>query len=97
MYWAAGSLDDTIVTPPQLPEGVEEGSEEAERLACAATFADQPAVLACLEATPAGRMYTSRVLDRAPLPPSGVNWTGPVTLAGDAAHPVVRRCRLTSC
>jgi len=32
------------------------------RAKCAATFASYPNVIACLEATPADRLYTSRVM-----------------------------------
>ena len=90
LYWAAGSLDGGIV----------KGTDDAE--SCAATFKNYPDVMACLEATReeaeaggagAGGMYTSRVLDRGPLFPDDAERfmapAGPVTLLGDAAHPVI--------
>ena len=90
LYWAAGSLDGGIV----------KGTDDAE--SCAATFKNYPDVMACLEATKeeaeaggagAGGMYTSRVLDRGPLFPGDAERfmapAGPVTLLGDAAHPVI--------
>jgi len=90
LYWAAGSLDGGIV----------KGTDDAE--SCAATFMNYPDVMACLEATKeeaevggagAGGMYTSRVLDRGPLFPGDAERfmapAGPVTLLGDAAHPVI--------
>lgn len=90
LYWAAGSLDGGIV----------KGTDDAE--SCAATFKNYPDVMACLEATKeeaeaggagAGGMYTSRVLDRGPLFPGDaerfMSPAGPVTLLGDAAHPVI--------
>lgn len=90
LYWAAGCLDGGIV----------KGTDDAE--SCAATFKNYPDVMACLEATKeeaevggagAGGMYTSRVLDRGPLFPGDaerfMSPAGPVTLLGDAAHPVI--------
>ena len=90
LYWAAGCLDGGIV----------KGDDDAE--SCAATFKNYPDVMACLEATKeeaeaggagAGGMYTSRVLDRGPLFPDDAERlmanAGPVTLLGDAAHPVI--------
>ena len=90
LYWAAGCLDGGIV----------KGDDDAE--SCAATFKNYPDVMACLEATKeeaevggagAGGMYTSRVLDRGPLFPGDaerfMSPAGPVTLLGDAAHPVI--------
>lgn len=90
LYWAAGCLDGGIV----------KGTDDAE--SCAATFKNYPDVMACLEATKeeaevggagAGGMYTSRVLDRGPLFPGDAERfmapAGPVTLLGDAAHPVI--------
>jgi len=41
-------------------------AEAEARARCAATFAGYPDILACLEATPAGQLYTSRILDRPP-------------------------------
>lgn len=64
LYWAAGCLDATAVFE-------NDGSDDAAN--CAATFANSPDVLACLEATRLGdgagaqRLYASRVVDRAPL------------------------------
>lgn len=91
LYWAAGSLDGGIV----------KGTDDAE--SCAATFKNYPDVMACLEATKeeaevggagaGGNFYTSRVLDRGPLFPGDAERfmapAGPVTLLGDAAHPVI--------
>ena len=42
-----------------------------------------------LEATPADRLYTSRVTDRPPLSAAAAAWSGPITLIGDACHPVI--------
>ena len=94
LYWAAGCLDEGIVSPQSRADtdGRDDDEEEeiVARAACAATFAASPDVLACLHATPPGAMYVSRVLDRPPLTPEdAAGWTGPVTLAGDAAHPVI--------
>lgn len=64
LYWAAGCLDATAAVAG-------DGSDDAAN--CAATFANSPDVLACLEATRLGdgagaqRLYASRVVDRAPL------------------------------
>ena len=64
LYWAAGCLDASAVVAG-------DGSDDAAN--CAATFASNPEVLACLEATKkkgqseTGGLYTSRVVDRAPL------------------------------
>lgn len=64
LYWAAGCLDASAVFE-------NDGSDDAAN--CAATFANSPDVLACLEATRLGdgagaqRLYASRVVDRAPL------------------------------
>ena len=91
LYWAAGCLDGGIV----------KGTDDAE--SCAATFKNYPDVMACLEATKeeaevggagaGGNFYTSRVLDRGPLFPGDAERfmapAGPVTLLGDAAHPVI--------
>ena len=91
LYWAAGCLDGGIV----------KGDDDAE--SCAATFKNYPDVMACLEATKeeaeiggagaGGNFYTSRVLDRGPLFPGDAEKfmapAGPVTLLGDAAHPVI--------
>ena len=117
LYWAAGCLDASAVFE-------NDGSDDAAN--CAATFANSPDVLACLEATRLGdgagaqRLYASRVVDRAPLAARTFqsalrralgdvrNGDGederidsdetnedddlasaPVTLLGDAAHPVI--------
>lgn len=117
LYWAAGCLDASAAVAG-------DGSDDAAN--CAATFANSPDVLACLEATRLGdgagaqRLYASRVVDRAPLAARTFqsalrralgdvrNGDGgderidsdetnedddlasaPVTLLGDAAHPVI--------
>jgi len=41
------------------------------------------------EATAADRLYTSRVVDRPPLTAAAAAWNGPITLIGDACHPVI--------
>ena len=33
-------------------------------------------------------LYTSRILDRPPITAAAVGWNGPITLIGDAAHPM---------
>ena len=66
LYWAAGCLDASASVAG-------DGSDDAAN--CAATFAGNPEVLACLEATKKGAgtgnsgrgLYASRVVDRAPL------------------------------
>ena len=126
LYWAAGCLDASAAVAG-------DGSDDAAN--CAATFANSPDVLACLEATRLGDgagaqgLYASRVVDRAPLaartfqsalrrslgdlgdvPDDGSDEridsdiptneddvrnheidlaSAPVTLLGDAAHPVI--------
>ena len=117
LYWAAGCLDASAVFE-------NDGSDDAAN--CAATFANSPDVLACLEATRLGdgagaqRLYASRVVDRAPLAARTFQSalrralgdvrnsdgsderidsdetnedddlaSAPVTLLGDAAHPVI--------
>ena len=120
LYWAAGCLDASAAVAG-------DGSDDAAN--CAATFANSPDVLACLDATRLGdgagailqnRLYASRVVDRAPLAARTFqsalrralgdvrNGDGgderidsdetnedddlasaPVTLLGDAAHPVI--------
>ena len=122
LYWAAGCLDASAAVAG-------DGSDDAAN--CAATFANSPDVLACLEATRLGDgagaqgLYASRVVDRAPLaartfqsalrralgdvPGDGSDEridsdetteddvqnhevdlaSAPVTLLGDAAHPVI--------
>jgi salicylate hydroxylase len=91
LYWAAGCLDGGIV----------KGDDDV--ASCAATFRNYPDVMACLEATAeeadangdavTGGVYTSRVLDRRPLFPGDADRymapAGPITLLGDAAHPVI--------
>ena len=89
LYWAAGCLDEGVEDAETAIEDVED-AETAARASCAATFASYPDVLACLDATPRDALYVSRVLDRPPLfPDDAAGWTGPVTLLGDAAHPVI--------
>ena len=122
LYWAAGCLDASAAVAG-------DGSDDAAN--CAATFANSPDVLACLEATRLGdgagaqRLYASRVVDRAPLAARTFQSalrralgdvpgdagderidsdetteadeqnhefdlaSAPVTLLGDAAHPVI--------
>ena len=104
LYWAAGCLDEGVVVDVGGGRRADEDAEAAangasgskidekgsSRASCAATFASYPDVLACLDATPRDDLYVSRVLDRPPLFPSdAAGWTGPVTLLGDAAHPVI--------
>ena len=33
-------------------------------------------------------LYASRIVDRPPLTPAAIAWNGPITLIGDASHPV---------
>ena len=97
MQWAAGCLDAAVAAPATVRVPGNESAAAADsvdkaaeaRASCAATFAGYPDILACLEATPAGQLYTSRILDRPPLTAAGVAWSGPITLIGDAAHPMV--------
>ena len=59
LYWAAGCLDETVCA----------ANDADDAQTCAATFAQYPDVLSCLEATRMsdGKVYASRVLDRPPL------------------------------
>ena len=84
-----------------LDGGIVKGDDDV--ASCAATFRNYPDVMACLEATAeeaeangdavTGGVYTSRVLDRRPLFPGDADRymapAGPITLLGDAAHPVI--------
>jgi len=94
LYWAAGCLDAGIteVTPETTTTENTNGRGGYERSRCAATFASYPDVLRCLDATADDALYVSRVLDRPPLFPASSQtekFAGPVTLLGDAAHPVI--------
>ena len=53
---------------------------------CGPLFKDVPDLLACLDATPPEKLYVSRIFDRTPL--FATNFSGPVTLNGDALHAV---------
>ena len=99
LYWAAGCLDEGIAasaanSTPISSAAPVDGDERAARgrASCAATFASYPDVTACLAVTPtgAGGLFTSRIIDRPPLTPAEASkFVGPITLTGDAAHPVL--------
>jgi salicylate hydroxylase len=99
LYWAAGCLDEGIAasaanSAPISSAAPVDGDERAARgrASCAATFASYPDVTACLAVTPtgAGGLFTSRIIDRPPLTPAEASkFVGPITLTGDAAHPVL--------
>ena len=99
LYWAAGCLDESIVA-----SGDDSVHKNPDKGNCAATFAGYPDVLACLQNTDDVSLYTSRVLDRAPMGVGALqkalrgvmgdtelmpSQTAPISLLGDAAHPVI--------
>ena len=91
LYWAAGCLDTSAVLAG-------DGSDDAAN--CAATFAGNPEVLACLEATttsagPPRRLVASRVVDRAPLD-AGTFQAALRETVGDAAETRVDDATATS-
>jgi salicylate hydroxylase len=78
MYWAAGALDGAFNPDVDLAGGA--------WAQCRDAFKDVPDALACLDATPPEKVFASRVIDRPPT--FKTNFSGPVTLSGDALHPV---------